>query len=332
MRKILTFVLAAALTAPAAVAAPLKSETGSAAGLNTIVVQTMSKFAKRDFNINIQVNSGQTLSKTALALALGKLDLTAVPPGAFALMQQGKSPYARVDNAAEASANLRGLFGFAHGYMHAVVWADSGINTFADIKGRKVFTGPPAGAANRESAAVIRIGAGYEPGEDYEAVKLGWGAGLLAMQDGLFDVFMRPAAVGSASIEQLGAQREFRLLSLSDEVLASEAWQKYTAHPWNLHGAIPAGTYAGQQNNDEDVIVGVNAMQVAVHQSMDDETAYRLTKSFFDNVDEAKSAVATLQQLDETDPFLGMNIPLHPGAIRYFRENGFDIPPRLIPQ
>lgn len=154
-------------------AAPLKAETGSATGLNTIVMQALSKFAKRDLGVDIQVNSGQTLSKTTLSLAKGKLDLTVTPPGAFAVMRQGKGPYKKLgDEAVEASKNLRGLFGFAHGWIHAIVWADSDIKTFSDIKGRKVFTGPPAGAANRESSAVIRIASGYKLDEDYEAVKL----------------------------------------------------------------------------------------------------------------------------------------------------------------
>lgn len=231
----------------------------------------------------------------------------------------------------DASKNLRGLFGFAHGWMHAIVWADSDIKTFSDIKGRKVFTGPPAGAANRESSAVIRIASGYKPDEDYEAVKLNWGAGLNAMQDGQFDVFMRPAAVGSASIEQLGAQRKFRLLPLTDENLQSEAWKEHAKKPWNFNGVIPAGTYAGQVNNDRDIIVAVNSMQVSVHKDMSEEDAYKLTKVFFDNAEEAKNTVATLKQFDENKPFLGMNIPLHPGALKYFRERGFAVPERLIP-
>lgn len=85
--------VAVAFSPTVTAAAPLKAETGSATGLNTIVMQALSKFAKRDLGVDIQVNSGQTLSKTTLSLAKGKLDLTVTPPGAFAVMRQGKGPY-----------------------------------------------------------------------------------------------------------------------------------------------------------------------------------------------------------------------------------------------
>lgn len=317
---------------PVAAAAPLKAETGAPSGLTTIVMQALGKFARRDHGVDIQINSGQTLTKTTLALASGKLDLTVKPPPAFALMQQGKGPYAKLgDEAAASSENLRGLFGFLAGWFHAIAWADSGIESYEDIKGRKVFTGPPAGAANLQSTTIIRAAAGYEAGEDYESVRLGWGAGLHAMQDGQFDVFMRPAPVGAASIEQLGAQRKFRLLPLTEDDLQSEGWKKYTSNPWHMRGVIPAGTYAGQVNNGEDVVVGAYTMQISAHKSMDEDTAYNLVKSFFDNAEEARSTVALLAHLDENDPLAGMNIPLHPGALRYFREKGVSIPGRLIP-
>ena len=317
---------------PAAAGAPLKAETGTASGLTTIVMQVMGKFAKRDRGVDIQINSGQTLTKTTLALATGKLDLTVAPPPAFALMQKGKGPYAKLgDEAAAASKNLRGLFGFQAGWFHAIVWADSGIESYADVKGRKVFTGPPAGTANLQSSSIIRAATGYEPNEDYESVRLSWGAGLHAMQDGQFDVFMRPAPIGAAVIEQLGAQRKFRLLPLESAALQTGAWREYTANPWHQPGVIPAGTYAGQANNDQDITTGSYTMQVAVHKEMDDDLAYGLAKAMFDNVEEAKAAAALLKYLDESDPLVGMNIPLHPGALRYFRENGISVPGRLIP-
>ena len=336
-RNIFIILARAALAAVAAVyplaaAAPLKAETGAPSGISSIVAQMTGKFAKRDHGMDIQINSGQTLTKTTLKLAQGRLDLTIAPPPVVAALRAGKGPYKNLGEAERESAgNLRGLFGFIGGWFHPVVWADSGIESFADIKGRKVFTGPPAGGANLQSASIIRAAAGYEPGRDYESVRLNWGAGLQAMQDGQFDVFMRPAPIGAAIMEQLGAQRKFRLLSLTPEDLQSEEWKKFTANPWHLSGVIPPGVYQGQVNNDEEVVVGAITMQLAAHKSMDADIAYKLTRSFFDNATEAKSAAAVLEHLDENNPLVGMNIPLHPGALRYFRERGVAVPDRLLP-
>lgn len=317
---------------PAVSAAPLKADTAAPAGMAAIVMQTMGKFAKRDHGIDIQINSGQTLTKSALNLAEGKLDLSSVSLSGIAEMRAGAGPYAKLgEQAKDAYRKLRGLFGYFGGSYHVIVWADSGIESFADIKGRKVFTGPPAGAAVFQATGIIRVAAGYEPDKDYESVRLSWGAGLQAMQDGQVDVLIRPAPLGAAFIEQLGFQRQFRLLSLTPEDLQSEAWKKLAADPWRMPGTIPAETYAGQVNNREDVIAAAFTLGVAAHQDMDDETAYNLTRAFFDNLEEASATATPLKHLSADDALTGMNIPLHPGALRYFREKGIPVPDRLIP-
>ncbi len=92
--------------------------------------------------------------------------------------------------------------------------AGSGIEDWSDIAGTTVFTGPPAGSASATSEAIIRIITGYEPGEDYEAVRLSWGEGYSALANGQIDMMVRPAEVGSANIERFGLSGEFTILSI----------------------------------------------------------------------------------------------------------------------
>ena len=49
------------------------------------------------------------------------------------------------------------------------------------------------------SELMINIITGYKPNKDYKAIRLPWGGGLQAMMDGKLDVYVRPAAAGSAS-------------------------------------------------------------------------------------------------------------------------------------
>ncbi|MDF0601218.1 TAXI family TRAP transporter solute-binding subunit [Psychromarinibacter sp. C21-152] len=320
MKLIHALALGAGLAAaPAAHAQTLTVETGTPSGLTTLAMQVIATYG----DLDLQINSGQTLTRACLKAGQGDIDVAICPPPAMSAMANGVGPYKDVsDSAKEAHGNLRGLFAFSAGFFHPIVKADSGIESWDDTFGTRIFTGPPAGAANNQSQAIIRAASGMEPGEDYEAVNLGWGAGLQAFQDGQFEVFMRPAPIGVSVIEQLGP---IRLLGLSEEARESEAWKNYTAQESRFAGTIPAGTYSNAVN-EEDVTVAEYSMQAGVHADMDEETAYQLTKQFWENLDAAKADIKVLAGINPEQPFIGMNLPLHPGAIRYYKEIGVEIP------
>ncbi|MAZ16756.1 MAG: hypothetical protein CL535_10570 [Ahrensia sp.] len=320
MKLIRAAALVAGLSAaPACLAETLTVETGTPSGLTTLAMQVIATYG----DLDLQINSGQTLTRACLKAGMGEIDVSICPPPAMGAMAKGVGPYKDVaDDAKAAYQNLRGLFAFSAGFFHAIVKADSGIEDWEDAFGTRIFTGPPAGSANGQSQAIILAASGMKAGEDYEAVNLGWGAGLQAFQDGQFEVFMRPAPIGVSVVEQLGP---IRLLSLSEEAQESQAWKDYTAQESRFAGTIPAGTYANAVNED-DVTVAEYSMQAAVHADMDDETAYQLTKQFWDNLDAAKADIKVLAGIDAEQPFIGMNIPLHPGAVRYYQEIGVDIP------
>ena len=96
------------------------------------------------------------------------------------------------------------------------------------------------------------------------------------------------------------------------------------------NAAIAPGTYSGQVNSDEELIVPAYAMVFAVNKSMDDDMAYRITKAYWSNIDEYKKSVAELAQLPTSEPLSGNNIPLHPGAARYYEEQGIAIPEDMM--
>ena len=66
-----------------------------------------------------------------------------------------------------------------------------------------------------------------------------------AMADGKLDAFVRPAGIGAASMDQLGAKRKFRLLDVDPAKMV-----KFMAKPDRIMMKIPAGTYKNQSNNE----------------------------------------------------------------------------------
>ena len=333
MNILKTAAFAASMTLAAAAptfADTLKAEGGSAAGLSALVPQLLSKYATD--NHEIRVNVDQTLTRAALKVANGSIDMASIPAGAYDKMVKGKGPYKKVsEEAIAASGNVRALFSFLGGHYHPMTYADSGVESWEDIKGKRVFVGPPAGSASGQSMDMIEAITGYKAGEDYEAIKLAWGAANQAFEDGKFDLFMRTGTMGSAAIDQFGSAKQFRILSVPQEVIGTDAWAKYLQVPGRATDVMPAGTYANQVNADEDVLSSAYVMFMGVNKDMSDDVAYQLTKAMFENLDDAHSVNKGLTPLNLGNAFVSQKAKLHPGAIRYYEEAGVEVPAELRP-
>jgi len=318
-KKMAVTSLVALAASTSALAQGLVVETGTATGTTTLVMQVIANYGGQD----LQINSGQTLTKACLKLGKGEIDAAVCPPPAHLHMGRGSGPFK--DNADEAKANagnLRGLFAFSGGLFHPIVRVGGSIESWDDLVGQRVFTGPPAGSANGQSQAVIEAASGLKAGEDYEAVRLGWGAALQAFQDGQFDMMMYPSPSGNATIEQLGP---IALLGLDDAALETEVWKNYAKQESRDAGVIPGGVYSNVAG-DADTMTAQYTQQASVNVNMSDDLAYELTRAFWENLDAAKADIRTLADIDPSLPFKGMSMPLHPGAKRYYEEMGFDIP------
>ncbi|MEM9435286.1 MAG: TAXI family TRAP transporter solute-binding subunit [Pseudomonadota bacterium] len=330
--KGLLAVAAVALSTQATYANSLSLEGGGAASLTGIVPQTYAQFAAEE-GIDLQVVLGQTLTRSALKLAAGRIDVAVMPPPAFRSMSGGVGPYAdQADQAKALSADVRALFGFPGGTFHAITWADSGIEGWGDLAGKRVYIGPPAGAASGQMQGLVELASGgLKAGDDYEGIRAPWSAAQQSFQDGQYDVYIASAAVGSQALNELSLQREIRILGVPEDMLGTDGWTGLLERGALSPSTLPAGTYSGQANGDTELTTVATSMMMAVHHSMDDDTAYALTKAYWENLEAMKNANALMRSIDETDPFGGMNAPLHPGALRYYQEIGVEVPEGLLP-
>ena len=304
----------------------LKGDTGGVGTVNHAFMVVLSTTLQKKIGVNLQVNEGQTLTRSALKLGQGKIDVSIVPPVMVPWMHKGTHFYkAKPETAKKAIDNIRLLIAYGAGVRHFVVWEDSGIKTMADLKGKRVFVGPPRGGASPVAIQVIKLNSGLVPKKDYREIRMPWNSGIQAMADGKLDVFVRPAGVGAASIDQLGAKRKFRLLAVDPKAMA-----KFMAFSHRVFVTIPAGTYKNQSNNDKDLIADGFRHQMAVRKDMSDELVYKITKTMFENMAEMHKTAVILRDVSLDDPFSGGNIPLHPGAIRYYKEVGKKIPANLM--
>ncbi|WP_420332192.1 TAXI family TRAP transporter solute-binding subunit [Roseibium sp.] len=305
---------------------------GETAGVGDPVHTMFVAFANQagKAGVEIQVNAGQTLTKSMLKGAKGDIDFFSTVPSLVNLMAGQKRMYEKIEAAPELAKNIRAILGFKAGAYHPVTLAGSGIESWEDIKGKTVFTGPPAGSASATSEALIKIITGYVAGEDYTAVRLSWGEGYAALADGKIDMMVRPAEIGSANIERFGLSGEFRVLSIPEDKVESEEMQALFGRPGRGMLQFDGDVYKGQLTDGQITALGFTQF-VGTHAGVSDDVVYEATKAFWENLDEVHGTAFFLKDVTSDTAFTSVNVPLHPGAVRYYDEVGIAVPDALRP-
>lgn len=297
-----------------------------------MVMSTFAQMVSDELDdVQIQVNATGVATQHAIEAANGNLDFFMVAPIVHNAMMQGTAMYSSIPEAPQLAENLRSLFIFPLGLYHILAAADSGIETLSDLEGRTVFLGPPGGSATVTMENLVRAATGLEPDQDYTTVSVGWEAAVQAFQDGRIDVYANPTIPPSPVIQQLTLSRSFRLLGLSPEELESEGVQSLVTRAGGTQGEIDVGLYEGRLANEENVITIGSFVGIGTHAGMDENAVYRITKAFWQAAESARESTPWLRQVTLDGAFTDLNVPLHPGALRYYREISLDIPEELVP-
>jgi TRAP transporter TAXI family solute receptor len=309
----------------------LRADATNPAGSSAILFTVLGKIYAREIGVSLQINTGQTLTRSVLKFGTDDLEMVHMVPQIVPWLKNGKKMYKKKlqKQAKKAYANTRALFGFPASAIHIVAWHDSDIKTLADIKGKVVYMGPPAGGFWTQSTSYIKAVTGLTP-KDFKTVRLPWGQGMQAMLDGQIDVFFRPTAIGSAVINQVGAKKKFVLLG-AGKAADTKQWNNVMIKRLkNGNITIPANTYQNQVGGDVRTSVANNS--ILVRANMDSQLVYNMVKAVWENIDEIHKSAAALRPLSKNKPFTGVNLPLHPGAVKYYKEMGLQIPADILPQ
>lgn len=266
-RSALALAAAAALTALPAVAQTtnLRVHTGNPGSSTFVYTTTFQTVAQRELPVRFNVTSGMTSTRSTLDAARGQVDLYISAPAINHFMKNGIAMYKDMADAPKLFENVRGMINFPLGPYHVITYADSGITKLEDIKGKRVFAGPPGGAATTVGLAIIESATGFKPDVDYEQAKLDWTAGNQAFQDRQVDLAIIPTELPSANIQQFALLSEIRLISIPEPAFEVEPLKTMVSLPGRTIDRIPPDVYGDNQVNEEPVLavgswvgIGVN--------------------------------------------------------------------------
>lgn len=333
---------AAVLTATSAFAqANLTAETASPGGATYLAPAHLTEVAAARGIANIQLADGQTLTNSVQNVAEGKTDIGSTPYILPFLMSRGVGPYAALgkEKGAELAGNLRALYPYTLGIFFLYAFDSKGVQGWDDIKGRKIFNGPPRGGALNNGRSIIQIITGYKDGTDYEGVQANWGQATATINDGSVDAVVLPELFPNGRIVQLGAAGKLTAWSYPKDIFEGEAMQKYSKAPGSAPRILSVAEIEAALGENWTIVSEDDTFRAVatiggdvVHKDMDEELAYQLTKAHIETLDElkAKAPFASNVGFGEVDiavsGMCGANpIKYHPGAVRAWEEAGFDI-------
>ena len=214
-----------------------------------------------------------------------------------------------------ANPNLRVMIGLYSNPNQVVVTDNSGINSLADLVGKRFASGAPGSTTEVETSIHLKT-----TGVDYpDALKvqyIGFTEAIDLMRNKQLDGAWIMAGIPNAAVTEMLSTAGGKLLNI-DKSLIDALKMKY---PWYGAYTIPAGTYPKQ---DKDVLTSAIKITVCTDARVDDDVIYELTKSFWENFEELKATQAPLKKVDPKDAVKDLaGLPLHEGAARYYREIG----------
>jgi TRAP transporter TAXI family solute receptor len=207
---------------------------------------------------------------------------------------------------------LRTVAGIYSNYIQIVASAESGIRTMADLKGKRISVGAPRSGTELNARAILKAaGLSYK---DFAKVEyLPFGESVELIKNRQLDVTLQSAGLGVASIRDLATTMKISVVAIPPEIVSK------IEDPAYQPGAIPAGTYSGQ---DAAVPTVTIRNFLVTHEGVPADVVYTMTKALFDNLDHMVAAHSAAKAINRAEAANNPPVPLHPGAERYYREAG----------
>lgn len=318
--------------------ANLTAETASPGGAVHLSPAHMAEIAGTKGIANIQLADGQTLTNSIQNVAEGKTDIAGTPYILPFLMSRGVGPYGSLgkEKGAELAGNLRAITPVTLGVFFLFAYDAKGIDGWSDLKGRKIYNGPPRGGALTNARSMIQIVAGLKDGEDYEGMQANWGQASSIIASGEPDAVVLPELFPGSRLTTVAAAGKMTGWSMPKEIYDGEAMQKYMVAPGSAPFTMPIAELSATMGEDWSFVSEDDTFRafstvggMVVHKDMDGTLVYDLVSSYVATMAELKAKAPYGNTVAFDEPMQGMcganPVKYHPAAAKAWRDAGYDL-------
>ena len=262
-----------------------------------------------DITLTLEESQGSVQNVMEVMARQGNYVFT-TPPGLVEQALAGEGAFE--ERQSPRFQEIRGLFPIPAITMHFVAAGDEGVIGLEDLEDKHILIGRGTFGA-REAERYLEM---FDLLDKVRVASANIGSGPDALKNGQIDAFVTASSFPTPNVIETAASMPISLVSLTDEQIEQTGAARQT---------IPGGTYPGIDQDVETTSLPVIAYTTS---SMDDDTAYTLTKTFWERRDAMAEETAWWGGI--THDMVG-NIAgtLHPGAARYYDEAGIEVPDAL---
>lgn len=203
---------------------------------------------------------------------------------------------------------------------------DSGIKELKDFQGKKIAVGPPGGGGSFYCPTIFETVAGITF-DDIKNQYMGYSDSVQALQNNLISAAYLGASYPTSAVSEIYASpADVDMIEFSDEDIA----KLKDIAPYYAKIVIEKGTYPGQKRDLN--LVGFKSSLIT-EKDVSEEVVYKMLKVIYlEKLDELKQKQNALEPVTLEEAISGLSgAPLHPGAVKFYREQGIEIPEGLIP-
>jgi uncharacterized protein len=251
--------------------------------------------------------SGASVENLRL-LDAGEAELVMAVNGVAADAMNGEGEF-------EGEALEFSFLGNVYGEVMQIVASDPEIESVADMAGKRIAIGPP-GSGTEVVARDMLEAAGIDPDNDIDALQESFGDAADGLRDGQIDAVFAILALPAGSIEEVATATDLFFVDIDDALLQG----LLDADPTLSELQVEAGTYPGQ---DDEVTWVTNWATLYAPTDLHEDVVYDLVRVLYDENEQIAAAHAVGGQIQIDTALDGRaDIPIHPGAQRYYDEVG----------
>lgn len=278
--------------------------TGGASGPYNIIATSLTDLYSKSYGVNSKTQTTGASVENMNLLKQEKVEMAFVMSDVLSEAINGEGSFT------EKVENVQQIAALYPNYVQVVTSGSTGIEKFEDLKGKRIAVGAQNSGVEVNARNLLEAhGITYN---DIKVDYLGYAEAADALKSGKLDAAFLTSGIPNSSLMELAQGFDLKIVPIQGAAIEELSKTKN----YFITGTIPAGTYKNEQDIPTAAIM--NALVVRADLSEDD--VYKLTKTFFENLDTLSNAHQAAKDITIEGAQTGVVAPIHPGAQKYYDE------------